>query len=149
MKTNSVLPKLLLASCIVSVLVACGNNTANVEASANATASVGTATLAANVALQHMAVDSFRPPASTDALESPVKPRDVLVAPMPASISLGAPPASLSAAMRKSNDDAAAAATVSGDMAIRPLRGANQYNSNHPAGAEVAEHGFGGANRSD
>ena len=120
--TNSVLPRLLLASCIVSVLAACGNNTANIETSANTTASAGTATLAANVALQHMAVDSFRPPASTEAQESPFKPRDMLVAPMPASISLGTPPASQSAAMRKSNDDAAAAATMSGDIAVRPLK---------------------------
>ena len=122
MKTNSVLTKLLLASCIVSVLAACGNNASNVETSANTTASAGTATLAANVALQHMAVDSFRPPASTEAQESPFKPRDVLVAPMPASISLGVPPASQGAAMRISNDDAAAAATMSGDIAVRPLK---------------------------
>ncbi|MEN9984328.1 MAG: hypothetical protein RI918_2297, partial [Pseudomonadota bacterium] len=120
MKTNSVLPRLLLASCIVSVLVACGNNTANVETSANTTASAGTATLAANVSLQHMAVDSFRPPASTEAQESPFKPRDMLVAPMPASVSLGVPPASQGAAMQKSNE-AAAAASASGSPMAKPL----------------------------
>ena len=110
---DSVLLKLLLTSCFASVLAACGNNASNVEAPAGTTVGAGTATntMAASPFLQPMAVDAYRPPASTASQASPIKPRDLSVAPVPASITLGAPLASQSAAMQKSNESAASAAS--------------------------------------
>jgi lysyl endopeptidase len=105
--------RLLLTACAISLLVACGNNgnntsTVDSEKSA-ATSNCQGSPLGTAPDTQILVVDAYRSPASTAAQESPIKPRDLSVAPTAASVSLGAPLASLSASMQKSNESAASA----------------------------------------
>jgi lysyl endopeptidase len=115
--------KVTLAICILSVFTACGNNASTFEAASDVgSTSLAAKTLAETQLLKPMSADAYRPPASTLVQESPIKPRNLLNAPVPANITLRAPLASQSTAMQKSNESALAVATTSGDILFRPLK---------------------------
>ncbi len=120
--------RLLPAGCAlglaISLLTACGNsgnngNTADSEKSTSISNRQGSPLGTAPDTLV-LAVDAYRPPASTEAQESPIKSRDLTSAPVPVSIVLGVPLASQGAAMQKSNEEAAAA-SASGSLMAKPL----------------------------
>ena len=89
--------KLLLLSLATSVLVACGNNSAE---STVATSIPAITSTALNASIQ--VVDAYRPPEVSTA-ESPMKVRDLITAPTATNIAMGAPQESLTAAARKNN----------------------------------------------
>ncbi len=91
--------KLLLLSLASSVLVACSNNNTEQTSSASLAATTSPE-LTANI----QAVDAYRPVTSSTVTESPLKPRDLNLAPPPTNIVLGAPQSSLTEATRKSNE---------------------------------------------
>jgi lysyl endopeptidase len=111
-----------LAVCLLTFLVGCGNNGSNSDPAVGVDKATGAlTTIDAIQLLKPRSVDAYRPPASTEVQESPIKPRDLTSAPVPVSIVLGAPLASQSAAMQKSNEQVAAA-TASGSLMVRPLK---------------------------
>jgi lysyl endopeptidase len=103
--------KLLLTTLSIGVLSACGNNATGTNDNAN-TAKSGSvspiATTSATTAGQTLSVDAFRPAATVAAQDSPIKARDLTVAPTPTNIVLGAPLASQTTAARQSNEAVAA-----------------------------------------
>lgn len=87
--------KLLATGFVVGVLVACGGNTTSTSEAAN------NVTKPSPVAL---AVDAYRPAADILTAESPLKARDLTVAPIATNIILGVPISSLTSAARKNNE---------------------------------------------
>jgi lysyl endopeptidase len=102
--------KLLLLSLTTSVIVACGNNSAESTVPASIAATNNTAL---NAGMQ--AVDAYRPPEGSTA-ESPMKARDPITAPTATNIAMGAPLESLTAAAHKNN------ATAAEDHMGKPLQ---------------------------
>ncbi len=94
--------KPLVFSCLLSILTACGNQAGNSESNTSSTTAVPQS------APITQAVDSYRPPVSTEAQTSPMKARDMRVAPTASNVALGAPPASQAEAARLSNEASAA-----------------------------------------
>ncbi len=95
MKTNL---KLLLAMCAVALLTACGNNTssgANADSGA-AVALTGSPLGYAPTAIA-LTADAYKPLVNAQQSDSPLKARDMSVAPIAAHIALGAPVASQAA----------------------------------------------------
>lgn len=95
MKTNL---KLLLATCAVAILTACGNNTSN---SATSTSDVTVARTGSPLGYAPTTIaqvaDAYKPPVSALQADSPMKARDLSVAPAATHIALGAPVASQAA----------------------------------------------------
>ncbi len=111
MKTSSALFKLLLASALASVLAACGNNTTP--------SSSETSSKAVPVVTSTLAVDAYSPPVSTTAEpSSPLKPRDLKVAPVATNIPMGAPSASQADAL-KANNSASATTGIDGGKPLQ------------------------------
>ena len=101
MKTNL---KLLLATCVLALITACGNN-ASTGASANSGAAMALTGSPLGYAPTAVAqsVDAYRPPDKVTSQDSPMKPRDLNAAPVATSIPLGAPLVNQAAQARKSN----------------------------------------------
>jgi lysyl endopeptidase len=91
--------KLLISASAFSLLAACGNNSTGTDAASTAKNTDSVVATAASVAA---AVNAYRP--DTVVTESPLKPRDLNLAPTPTNIVLGAPQSSLIEAARKSNE---------------------------------------------
>ena len=95
MKTNL---KLLLATCAIALLTACGNNT-----SGGAGATGGSAVALSGSPLGYaptaiaQSADAYKPPVNAQQADSPMKARDLSVAPAATHITLGAPVASQAA----------------------------------------------------
>jgi lysyl endopeptidase len=103
--------KLLISASAFSLLAACGNNSAGTDAASTAKNTDSVFTTATSVAA---AVNAYRP--DTVVTESPLKPRDLNLAPTPTNIVLGAPEASLLDAARKNNE------TTAADQLGKPLQ---------------------------
>ena len=97
MKTNF---KLLIAACTLALLSACGNNSTSTESAA---ASLKGSPLGNAPTVLAQAVDAYTPPVSAQQPASPMKARDLSVAPTAANIALGAPVASMAAAARSAS----------------------------------------------
>jgi lysyl endopeptidase len=97
--------KLFFALSILAMLTACGSNTSDTQA--DPITGKSAFAVAATQAALALAVDAYRPPASSISPESPLKPRDLSVAPIATNIALGAPQDSLTTTARKNNETAA------------------------------------------
>lgn len=89
--------KLLLAATAISVLAACGNNTTSNTADAAKAAALTGSPLGNVPDALTMSVDAYKPPVNEQAV-SPMKARNLSLAPSATSIALGAPLASMAAA---------------------------------------------------
>ncbi len=97
--------KLFFALALLATLTSCGNNTS--DSQADAIADKSALAVVATQAQLALAVDAYRPPASSISPESPLKPHDLSVAPIATNIALGAPQDSLTTTARKNNETAA------------------------------------------
>jgi lysyl endopeptidase len=99
--------KLLLASCTLSILAACSNNSATESAVVTTTAptSLTGSPLGNAPSAVAQAVDAYTPTASAQQSASPMKARDLSAAPTATNIPLGAPLASMAAAAKANSLD--------------------------------------------
>ena len=102
MKTNL---KLFLATCFVSLLAACGNNSSNTNNDASAVNEAAAlpagSPLGSVPSTNAQKADAYTPLVNTQQADSAVKARDLSVAPTAAQITLGAPATSQAAAITK------------------------------------------------
>ena len=84
----------------LSILTSCGNNDSSTSAD-----TAGSTTTASSNAQLVQSLDAYRPPASSTVTASPLKPRDLSIAPTPTIVALGAPPASQTTAAQKSTSE--------------------------------------------
>ena len=98
--------RLLLATGLLSILTACGNNTTT--STTDATPNMGSGSPLGNVpSALVQSVDAYRPPVNAQQAGSPMKVRDLSAAPVAANVVLGTPLASQTAAARRHNETAA------------------------------------------
>jgi len=102
--------KPLVISSLLSILTACGNQADNSESNTSST------TTAPQIAPITQAVDSFRPPVSTEAQTSPLKARDLVKSPIPTLVTLTAATAKETALVLKNNE------TSTEDQMGKPLQ---------------------------